>query len=96
LEKDLLIIFYNHYLPKISALKTQVSKLIIQIKINYSAICCRNGKGTTTSFIQTKKALIAFGTKTKSWHSPWSMPMKEALFSLLYTYVDPMGTISTW
>jgi hypothetical protein len=43
------------------------------------------------SFIQTKKALIAIGAKTKSWHSPWSIPMKEALFSLSYTYVNPHG-----
>ncbi len=54
-KKTLLIIFYNHYLLKFSKFKNQVLKLKFQIKVNYSTICCRNGKGTTISFIHTKK-----------------------------------------
>jgi hypothetical protein len=44
--KTLFIIIYNHYLPKISELKNDAKVKISNLN-NYSAICCRDGKGTT-------------------------------------------------
>jgi hypothetical protein len=49
-EKLLFINFYNHYLSKNSELKKPSAKVKISNLNNYSAVCFRNGKGTTILF----------------------------------------------
>jgi hypothetical protein len=52
IEKILFIILYNHYLSKKFRIKKASAKVKISNLINYSTICCRNGKGAAITHLQ--------------------------------------------
>ncbi len=68
--KMLFIISCNHYLLKISELKKIRCWINISNLFNYSAICCRNGKGTTIVKIVRKICLNYLNENQLNWRKP--------------------------